>query len=111
MFVYYSHYCEHLILWLTGKPGVLCVEGVSADIDEYMSAIKTQSWADIPSFQKKVSEKWRETNIERRRFDGMSEITDTVAMHGARGNRGEMSEVERVLEEKGLGEAFSKVFL
>jgi hypothetical protein len=96
---------------ITGKPGVLCLEGTSSNIDSYMSAIKTQSWADVPSFQKKVSEKWRERTEVRRAFDSMTEITNTVPMHGARGNRGELSEVERMLEEKGLGHAFARVFL
>ena len=50
-------------------------------------------------------------DIVRRAFDGMTEITSMVAMHGARGNRGEMSEVERMLEEKGLAHAFARVFL
>ena len=100
-----------MTLLCVGKPGVLCLEGTSSNIDSYMTAIKTQSWADIPSFQKKVSEKWRETSEVRRAFDDMTEITGAVAMHGARGNRGEMGEVERMLEEKGLGHAFARVLL
>lgn len=39
---------------LAGKPGLLCVEGPIDVIDEYMAAIKSQSWSDIPSYQKKV---------------------------------------------------------
>ncbi len=38
----------------TGKPGLLCVEGRGELIDKYMSAIKSESWSDIPSYQKKV---------------------------------------------------------
>ncbi|GAB1197170.1 hypothetical protein APSETT444_006461 [Aspergillus pseudonomiae] len=63
---------------LAGKPGVLCLEGGSADIDAYMRFIKTHSWGDIPSHQKKVSERFRETEGVQRVFSGMQEITDSL---------------------------------
>jgi hypothetical protein len=37
-----------------GKPGLLCLEGDARKVDQYMSAIKSESWSDIPSYQKKV---------------------------------------------------------
>ncbi|KAI5478259.1 hypothetical protein MNV49_005324 [Pseudohyphozyma bogoriensis] len=40
---------------LAGKPALLCVEGEPTRIERYMSEIKAVSWADVPSFQKKVS--------------------------------------------------------
>lgn len=40
---------------LAGKPGLICVEGGGKDIDKYMSKVKSESWGDVPSFQKKVS--------------------------------------------------------
>jgi len=43
----------HRIL-ITGKPGLLCVEGCGKEVDRYMSRIKSESWSDIPPFQKKV---------------------------------------------------------
>ncbi|KAJ5458340.1 hypothetical protein N7475_009728 [Penicillium sp. IBT 31633x] len=95
---------------LAGKPGVLCLEGVSSDIDSYMSFIKTHSWGDIPSHQKKVSERFRETEAVQRLFPGMEEITDTLGERGGqRANRGDMQALEAWLGSKGLQEAFEKV--
>ncbi|OQE26780.1 hypothetical protein PENSTE_c005G02382 [Penicillium steckii] len=95
---------------LAGKPGVLCLEGMSADIDSYMSFIKTHSWGDIPSHQKKVSERFRETQSVQRVFTGMEEITDTLGERsGQRANRGDMQALEAWLGSKGLQTAFEKV--
>ncbi|KAJ5248639.1 hypothetical protein N7468_000090 [Penicillium chermesinum] len=94
---------------LAGKPGVLCLEGRSADIDAYMSFIKTHSWGDIPSHQKKVSERYRETDIQRV-FPGMEEITDSLGERGGqRANRGDMQALEAWLAAKGLQKAFEQV--
>ena len=40
--------------WRLGKPGLLCLEGNGAKVDKYLSAIKSESWSDIPSYHKKV---------------------------------------------------------
>ena len=93
-----------------GKPGLLCVEGGSQSIDEYMRFIKTESWGDIPAHQKKVSERYRET--AERVFSDMKEITDTVGeRRGQRQNRGDMKAVEEWLDERGLKEALTKVLM
>ncbi|KAL2820264.1 ubiquitin-conjugating enzyme/RWD-like protein [Aspergillus cavernicola] len=95
---------------LAGKPGVLCLEGASRDIDGYMSFIKTHSWGDIPSHQKKVSERYRETVGVERVFDGMQEITDSLGERGGqRANRGDMQALEGWLRERELHEAFDRV--
>lgn len=95
---------------LAGKPGVLCLEGLSTSIDHYMKFIKTNSWGDIPSHQKKVSERYREVGQVERVFDGMQEITDVLGERGGkRANRSDMQALERWLNEKGLGSAFEKV--
>lgn len=93
-----------------GKPGLLCVEGGSHSIDEYMRFIKTESWGDIPAHHKKVSERYRETT--ERVFSDMTEITDTVGeRRGQRQNRGDMKAVEDWLDERGLKEALTKVLM
>ncbi|KAF2626678.1 hypothetical protein BU25DRAFT_394775 [Macroventuria anomochaeta] len=93
-----------------GKPGLLCVEGGSQSIDEYMRFIKTESWGNIPSHHKKVSERYRET--AERVFSDMTEITDTVGeRRGQRQNRGDMKAVEEWLDERGLKEALTKVLM
>jgi hypothetical protein len=114
---------QHMVDWapsysltgfvLAGKPGMLCLEGSGSNIDAYMNEIKTVSWGDIPSHQKKVSERYRETGDEvKRAFEGMIEITDLVGeKHGARQNRGDMAAIEAWLKEKGLGDMFESVIL
>ncbi|KAL4892181.1 ubiquitin-conjugating enzyme/RWD-like protein [Aspergillus ambiguus] len=95
---------------LAGKPGLLCLEGSSENIDDYMRFIKTHSWGDIPSHQKKVSERYRETDAVERAFMDMSEITDSLGERsGQRANRGDMQALEVWLRNRGLQEAFGKV--
>lgn len=95
-----------------GKPGLLCVEGDSQDIDEYMKYIKTESWGDIPAHHKKVRERYRETKDVERVFPNMTETTDLVGeRRGQRANRGDMKAMEEWLTERGLGKAFTKVLM
>jgi hypothetical protein len=95
-----------------GKPGLLCVEGDSQSIDDYMKYIKTESWGDIPAHHKKVSERYRETKNVERVFADMTETTDMVGeRRGQRANRGDMKAMEEWLTERGLGEAFTKVLM
>lgn len=109
---------------LAGKPGVLCLEGTSRDVDGYMNAIKNESWGDIPSHQKKVSERFREEIGDGsvggdgtaggggRKFGDMTEITDALGeRRGARKNRGDMAALEAYLKEKGVGDSFAKVVM
>ena len=106
---------------LAGKPGVLCVEGSPSRVDAYMRFIRTESWGDIPAHHKKVSERYRETIAstspagdvgDGRAFPDMREITDELAAtrRGERGNRNDMKVLEAWLVERGLGDAFGKVF-
>ncbi|KAF5670028.1 hypothetical protein FHETE_4711 [Fusarium heterosporum] len=97
---------------LAGKPGILCLEGGSIAIDDFMKFIKTESWGDIPAHHKKVSERYREEAPDlQRAFTDMQEITDMIEKRGARGNRGDMKALEAWLVEYGLGEAFGKILM
>ncbi|KAF5249302.1 hypothetical protein FANTH_5383 [Fusarium anthophilum] len=97
---------------LAGKPGILCLEGGSVAIDDFMKFIKTESWGDIPAHHKKVSERYREEATDlKRSFSDMQEITDMIEKRGARGNRGDMKALEAWLVECGLGEAFGKILM
>ncbi|KAH9809967.1 hypothetical protein DFH28DRAFT_514537 [Melampsora americana] len=63
-----------------GKPGWITIEIESnreIEIERYWSEIKTNSWADIPSFQKKVTELIRERKVNRQFLD-MKEVTDLM---------------------------------
>lgn len=99
---------------LSGKPGVLCLEGASERVDAYMKFIKTESWGDIPAHHKKVTERLREVidvgKGENRVFGDMQEITDTLGeRRGERANRNDMKLLEAWLVERGLGDALMKV--
>ncbi|KAG5930347.1 hypothetical protein E4U42_001862 [Claviceps africana] len=96
---------------LSGKPGVLCLEGTALHVDAYMKFIKTESWSDIPAHHKKVTERFREHGVTRA-FADMQEITDTLGeRRGERANRGDMRLLEAWLVQRGLGDAFIKVFI
>ncbi|GAA5973597.1 hypothetical protein JCM8115_000430 [Rhodotorula mucilaginosa] len=110
---------------LAGKPALLCVEGTESNVQAYLSDIKANSWADIPSFQKKVSERFRtrlvpsapsssssssvDDPILHRLFTSMDEITALIPRGGYRGHKPEMADVRDFLAAKGLGEAFGQV--
>lgn len=98
---------------MAGKPGILCLEGVPAAIDEFMRFIKTESWGDIPPQHKKVSERYREQAPGLKpAFRDMREITDSVGeKRGERANRGDMKALKAWLSESGLGEALEKVLM
>ncbi|KAM3446245.1 hypothetical protein MY3296_009844 [Beauveria thailandica] len=96
---------------LAGKPGILCVEGGSQAVDDYMRYIKTESWGDIPAHHKKVSERYRQTGLAARAFAGMCEITGELERRGERANRNDMRALEAWLGERGLGDAFAKVLI
>lgn len=98
---------------MAGKPGILCLEGGSIAIDDFMKFIKTSSWAEIPSQHKKVSERYRQTDADLVRvFHDMEEITETVGeRRGERANRSDMKALEAWLVERGLGVAFGNVFM
>ncbi|WVQ77374.1 hypothetical protein IAR50_007059 [Cryptococcus sp. DSM 104548] len=94
---------------LAGKPALLCVEGTGITVEKYMSRIKSESWGDIPSFQKKVSERFRKElgpSLSNRAFSTMTDITNDVSKYGRFGDRGEMGQVKRMMEEWGVGEDF-----
>ncbi|KAJ3054819.1 hypothetical protein HK097_000744 [Rhizophlyctis rosea] len=105
-----------------GKPGILCVEGPAANIPLYISDIKTISWADIPPGHKKISAMHSERfTVDGgaggggkdpfkglRKFDGMTEVT--FDLHGSRGNRNSLGQLEEFLKGKGVGEAFGWLF-
>nr|KIR83519.1 hypothetical protein I308_06183 [Cryptococcus tetragattii IND107] len=98
---------------LAGKPALLCVEGPGLTVERYMSRIKSESWSDIPSYQKKVTERFRRPLIppDHRAFTKMTEITNLIPKYGQYNHRGEMSEVRRLMEEWGVGEDFGAVVL
>ncbi|ORX35282.1 hypothetical protein BD324DRAFT_682634 [Kockovaella imperatae] len=97
---------------LAGKPGLLCLEGDGSKVDKYMSAVKSESWSDIPSYQKKVTERLRKPLVDsQRRFADMKDIAHLVPQYGQYNHRGEMSEVKRLMDQWGVGEDFGSVVM
>ncbi|KAJ3077094.1 RWD domain-containing protein 2B [Podochytrium sp. JEL0797] len=94
---------------MAGKPAVVCLEGYDSEIDRFMAEIKSVSWADIPSFQKKISLVLTEV-VQERAFRDMKEITHLFNMGGHRGNRPDLSQVRAWMVEKGVGHVFGDVF-
>ena len=94
-----------------------------------MSRIKSESWSDIPPFQKKVSyvqqrlyhhddaddqvtERLRRPlEQDQRKFKTIIDITDQIPKYGQYNHRGEMGEVKRLMELWGVGEDFSAVVM
>ena len=96
---------------IAGKPGMMCLEGTSLRLSSFLSDIKNISWADIPSNNKKVSERYREEDVTRV-FKEMKEVTEEVfqgGMRGTRGNRGDMKEMRGYLDKYQLGDRLEKV--
>ncbi|WVF66030.1 hypothetical protein IAT40_000768 [Kwoniella sp. CBS 6097] len=98
---------------LAGKPALLCVEGPGTIVDKYMSRIKSESWSDIPSNHKKVTERLRNRlpSPTSRAFESMSEVTHLVPKYGQYNHRGDMSEVRRLMDSWGVGDDFADVVL
>ncbi|BEI79713.1 hypothetical protein CcaverHIS002_0102420 [Cutaneotrichosporon cavernicola] len=97
---------------LAGKPALLCVEGGGRAVDRYMADIKSVSWGDIPSFQKKVTERLRLPLAESdRKFKTMTDVTSLVPHYGTYNHRGDMSEVRRLCDEWGVGQDFNAVVM
>ncbi|WVQ93662.1 hypothetical protein IAU59_000738 [Kwoniella sp. CBS 9459] len=98
---------------LAGKPALLCVEGPGMIVDKYMSRIKSESWSDIPSNHKKVTERLRNrlASPTSRAFETMSEVTHLVPKYGQYNHRGDMSEVRRLMDSWGVGDDFGDVVM
>jgi len=84
------------------------LQKASLALSNYWSKIKSESWADIPSSHKKVSETLREEYVARgfrdmREMTGAEEIGGQEAIKGERNNRNDLSLVEKWLQGLGLG--------
>ncbi|KAH9886867.1 hypothetical protein F4778DRAFT_443057 [Xylariomycetidae sp. FL2044] len=121
---------------VSGKPGILCVEGPPSRVDAYLRFVRTESWGDIPAHHKKVSERLRETLDDPsssssdadsggrgngsegrggRNFVDMRELTDEelggAGRRGERANRTDMRALEAWLAGRGLGAVLTKVLI
>ena len=111
-----------------GKPALLCLEGDGDAVGKYMSDIKSNSWSDIPPFQKKVTITFRRGQDEadqqvterfrrplsdegEKKFSKMSDITSLIPTYGQYNHRGDMGEVRKLMEKWGIGDDFGVAVL
>ncbi|XP_030767278.1 RWD domain-containing protein 2A [Sitophilus oryzae] len=92
---------------MPGKPGIICVEGVSSDVVEWWQSIKSMNW-------KKIFCKTTESNKEELKaqnfikFHGF--IEKVFDNHGPKYNHMDMGEFYKYLEEHELGYIFKDIF-
>ena len=100
---------------LAGKPGLVVLEHpfttaqkASNAIDSFWSRIKAESWADIPSGHKKVSERYREEDVPRV-FTDFQEMTEReevggreVVPYGGKRNKSDLASLQVWLDGLGL---------
>ena len=94
---------------LPGKPGVVCVEGVSENTAEYYHRLRKMNWKSITCRKREVVECATAKDIGcHHKVQGFGELTfDT---HGPRGNHMNMGQFYQYLERHQLGYMFKELF-
>ncbi|XP_054714043.1 RWD domain-containing protein 2A-like [Uloborus diversus] len=87
---------------LPGKPGLICIEGLKSNCNEFFQRIKQMSW-------KKLSLVKEETDHETR-FDSFQEISFQVRRGPAKEYHMDMGQFLKFLEEHNCGYAFQDLF-
>ena len=85
---------------MAGKPGVIYVEGILKNIEEYCVKVRGLNW-------KKMTCKVKE-RLVKRVFENFSE--ECFDVHGGRSNHMDMGKFYIFLKEKGLGDKFKELF-
>ncbi|XP_053561965.1 RWD domain-containing protein 2B [Bombina bombina] len=126
----YSHHIynknkrKHILEWskelelsgfsMPGKPGVVCVEGLQDNCEEFWDRIRKLTWKrilirhreDIPmacadmDIRKEIQKLRRFPPLEEKAFD----------VHGSRGNHMDLGQLYQFLNEKGCGNIFQMYF-
>ncbi|GAC74865.1 hypothetical protein PANT_13d00037 [Moesziomyces antarcticus T-34] len=102
---------------LAGKPGLIVIEhplstpsptdsesqAASSALDAFWSTIKRESWSDIPSSHKKISQRLVEPSTGRA-FSTFDDVTDWPELERAaeRGRRSDLSKLIRWLDARGI---------
>ncbi|PWY97149.1 hypothetical protein BCV70DRAFT_167527 [Testicularia cyperi] len=95
---------------LAGKPGLIVLEHpllLAPSALDFWSSVKNESWSDIPSSHKKISEKLVEEVVPHPAFEGFADITHLPDIQAAadRGRKSDLSKLVRWLDTlpRGLG--------
>lgn len=94
---------------LPGKPGVVCVEGLSESTSEYYHQLRKMNWKSITCRKRETVECAAVKDIKSHcKVQGFCELTfDT---HGPRGNHMSMGQFYQYLEQHQLGYMFKELF-
>ncbi|KAI8099566.1 uncharacterized protein BX664DRAFT_382090 [Halteromyces radiatus] len=117
----------HIVSWapnyditgilMSGKPGMLCLEGTEKSVASFINDIKTISWADIPAGHKKISTKYQERfecdnmdtfNQTIRKFKNMQELKFDTS--GKFRNHSDLVMLKKWMTEHNVDYAFGHLF-
>ncbi|ENN71057.1 RWD domain-containing protein 2A [Dendroctonus ponderosae] len=92
---------------MPGKPGIICVEGTSRDVNEFWQAVKNMNW-------KKIFCKITESNKEDSKGGTFLRFKDFLELvfenHGPKFNHMDMGEFYRYLEAHEVANIFKEIF-
>jgi hypothetical protein len=92
---------------LPGKPGVVCIEGDEANVEEYYSRLRRLNWKKITCRHRQLGD--RNQSIEEQRiFTGFEELAFDV--HGTRESHMDMGQFFQYLQKHNLSEIFPILF-
>ncbi|XP_049865666.1 RWD domain-containing protein 2B [Pectinophora gossypiella] len=92
---------------LPGKPGIVCIEGTSADCKEWWKDIKSMCWKKIIIRKTEVFELSEQK--QQQKFDKFEEISfqNPSSRHS---KHADMSSFSKFMEERGLNQSFNDFF-
>jgi len=94
---------------MPGKPGVICVEGNSADVNDWWAIVRNWQWKMIKLKVQEDQDATTVTDIEEQRvFTGFQEIG--VLKECQRGNHMDMGEFQKYLQEHDIHWVFKELF-
>ena len=117
--IYSKTKCRSILAWaeeleltgfcLPGKPGVVCVEGISENTSEYYHRLRKMNWKSITCRKREIIECATIKDIScHHKIQGFGELSfDT---HGPRGNHMSMGQFYQYLERHQLGYMFKELF-
>ncbi|XP_050515288.1 RWD domain-containing protein 2A [Diabrotica virgifera virgifera] len=91
---------------MPGKPGIICIEGAAADVQECWQAIKSMSWKKI--FCKVIEDDKEEEGRKFLKFDKFEEVV--FQNNGIKYNHMDMGELHHYLEDHSVGYIFKDLF-
>ncbi|XP_031570422.1 RWD domain-containing protein 2A-like [Actinia tenebrosa] len=92
---------------LPGKPGVVCIEGDEANVEEYYSKLRRLNWKKITCRHRQLGESNLSIDVQRV-FKGFKELAFDV--HGTREGHMDMGQFFQYLQKHHLSEVFPILF-